>query len=128
VVVAVAVILGAVPLSWVASMTPIPNQTLLQAIEDGTAPIILDVRTAREYEAGHVPGAIRVPYHAVWVRRAHIPARIEDRLVVYCSHGLRAGMAALQLRLLGYQEVAQLRGHMSDWKRSGLPVKNGREP
>lgn len=125
---AVAAILGAVLLSRVGGMTaPISNDAVLEAIENGTQPIILDVRTAREYEAGHVPGAIRIPYHAVWFRRAHIPAGNDDWLVVYCSHGPRAGMA-LQLRLLGYQKVAYLRGHMSDWKRSGLPVKTGREP
>jgi rhodanese-related sulfurtransferase len=106
---------------------PITNEGLPQAIEDGTAPIIIDVRTAREYEAGHTPGAIRIPYRAVWFRRAHIPAGNDDRLVGYCSHGPRA-LAALHLRLLGYQKVAHLRGHMSDWKRSGLPVRTGREP
>jgi rhodanese-related sulfurtransferase len=105
-----------------------PPEVLLAALEKGTAPRILDVRTTKEYAAGHVPGAIHVPYHQLWLRRADLPAGKADPVVVYCSHGPRAGMAKFELWALGYENVAFLQGQMSGWKRRGLPLKTGREP
>ena len=111
-------------LGWLAGEPPrIPQDVLLAAIEKGNAPRILDVRTTREYVASHVPGAIHVPYHELWLRRAAIRAAEDSLIVVYCSHGLRAGMAKLQLWMLGYDNVAYLQGQMSAWQRRSLPVE-----
>ena len=70
---------------------------LLAAIDGGVAPIIVDVRTRREYEAGHVPGAIHVPFYTLLVRQDDIPGPRERPVVVYCEHGPRAGVARLAL-------------------------------
>jgi rhodanese-related sulfurtransferase len=105
-----------------------PQGTLLAAIEKADAPHVLDVRTTREYAAGHVPGAIHIPYHQLWRRHAELAADKADPIVVYCSHGPRAGMARLQLWALGYEKVAYLQGQMPGWKREGLPMRIGREP
>ena len=96
---------------------------LLAAIDTGTAPVIVDVRTRREYEAGHVPGAIHVPFYALLVRPDDVPGPRERPVVVYCEHGPRAGMARLALRLAGFTDVRYLDGHMAGWKRRGLPVE-----
>jgi rhodanese-related sulfurtransferase len=103
-----------------------PN-ALLGAMDQETAPHILDVRTTREYAAGHVPGAIHIPYHQLWQRHAELAAGKADLIVVYCSHGPRAGMAKLQLWALGYRKLAYLKGQMSGWKREGLPMRIGRQ-
>lgn len=105
-----------------------PPDTLRAALATGTAPHILDVRTTKEHAAGHVPGAIHVSYHQLWLRRADLPPGKADPLVVYCSHGPRAGMAKLQLWMLGYQNVRYLGGQMSSWKRRGLPLTSGPAP
>jgi len=101
----------------------VPAGPLLAAITAGHAPPILDVRTTKEYAAGHVPGAIHVPYHLVWLRRADLPADKAQPIVVYCSHGPRAAMAVSQLWTLGYGNVSYLEGQMSGWKRLGLPLE-----
>src|SRR5512144_2361118 len=93
-------------------------EALLAAIDTGTAPVIVDVRTRREYEAGHVPGAIHVPFYALLVRPVAVPR--ERPVVVYCEHGPRAGVARLALRLAGFTDVRYLAGHMSGWKQRGL--------
>jgi rhodanese-related sulfurtransferase len=98
------------------------QDALLAAIEKGAAPRILDVRTTREYAAGHVPGAVHIPFHALWRRHAELAAGKDDPIVVYCAHGPRSGMAKLQLWALGYEKVAYLEGQMSGWKRRGLPM------
>ena len=105
-----------------------PQDVLLATMEKGAASHILDVRTTKEYAAGHVPGAIHIPYHQLWLHHAELSAGKTDLIVVYCSHGPRAGMAKLQLWALGYEKVAYLQGQMSGWKRQGLPMRIGREP
>jgi rhodanese-related sulfurtransferase len=95
-------------------------QALLAAIDAGTAPVIVDVRTRREYEAGHVPGAIHVPFYTLLVRQDDVPGPRERPVVVYCEHGPRAGVARLALRMTGFTDVRYLDGHMAGWKQSGL--------
>lgn len=96
---------------------------LLAAIDTGTAPVIVDVRTSREFEAGHVPGAIHVPFYTLLVRQDDVPGPRDRPVVVYCEHGPRAGVARLALRLAGFTDVRYLDGHMAGWKRRGLPVE-----
>ena len=117
-----ALVLGAVVAGGCASAAMpdrVMPEALLAAIETGTAPVIVDVRTGREFDAGHVPGAIHVPFYTLLVRQDEVP---RDRpVVVYCEHGPRAGVARLALRLAGFTDVRYLDGHMSGWKRRGLP-------
>ena len=100
----------------------------MDAIANGTAPVIVDVRTGDEYETGHVPGAIHIPFYSLWSRAGQIDAAKQDPVVVYCAHGPRAGAAKFALWTLGYERVVYLKGHMSAWKKRGLPMNTGREP
>jgi rhodanese-related sulfurtransferase len=100
-------------------------EALLAAIDTGVAPVIVDVRTRREYEAGHVPGAIHVPFYTLLVGQDEVPGPRDRPLVVYCAHGPRAGVARLALHLAGFTDVRYLDGHMSGWKRRGLPLELG---
>lgn len=95
-------------------------EALLASIGARTAPVIVDVRTRREYDAGHVPGAIHVPFYRLLVRRDDVPGPREQPVVVYCEHGPRAGVARFALRLAGFTDVRYLDGHMSRWKARGL--------
>lgn len=89
----------------------------LQArIDAGTAPAILDVRSAREFAAGHVPGAVNVPFWAV-VAGAAVPSAPDRELVVYCGHGPRAYMAGAALRRRGYTRISYLTGHITRWRK-----------
>ena len=101
---------------------------LMDAIANGTAPVIVDVRTGAEYETGYVPGAIHIPFYSLWSRADQIDAAKQDPIVVYCAHGPRAGAAKFALWTLGYERVAYLDGHMSAWKKRGLPMNTGPVP
>ena len=98
------------------------SNELLQQIKSGQPPIILDVRSAWEYEKGHVPGAIHLPFYSAYFRRNEINADHDRPVVVYCEHGPRAGIAAFALRLSGFKRVVYLQGHMSRWRARGLPL------
>lgn len=102
--------------------TSVSGDDLLAAIEAGTAPTILDVRSRSEYDTGHLPGAIHLPFYATWTRAAEIPAAKDDEVVVYCEHGPRAGLARLGLTSSGFQGVRSLEGHMAAWRSDGRPI------
>lgn len=73
---------------------------------------VVDVRTPAEFEAGHVPGAVNVPYDQVPARAAELgPA---DRpLVLYCRTGHRSGIAVEALKKLGYTALYDMRAFTS---------------
>jgi len=104
----------------------LPNMTpdqLLRSIGNHTAPVIVDVRTKGEYESGHVPGAVHLPFYAMWSRHEEIKAKPEDPIVLYCEHGPRAWIGKFVLWTVGYKNVIYLDSHMSGWKERGLPME-----
>lgn len=101
-------------------MAVITPEALATRIEGGGAPPILDVRSRSEFDAGHIPGAVHIPFWKVGAPSCTIPAAQTDSIVVYCGHGPRAWMAGAVLRRRGYTQVSYLRGHMSGWRKSGL--------
>jgi rhodanese-related sulfurtransferase len=123
----IGVILVTVPACRVnAEQTPdshISAAELLARIQAGTAPAIVDVRSRGEFDAGHLPGALHLPFWAVFFRASEVPASKHEPVVVYCAHGPRAGLAKAALRLSGYQRVLYLEGHMSAWKKAGLALE-----
>jgi rhodanese-related sulfurtransferase len=94
-------------------------EQLAARITAGKAPVILDVRSRREFEAGHIPGAVHVPFWHVAAHAHDIPARLDQMLVVYCGHGPRARFAASTLRRMGFQHVTLLEEHWAGWLRAG---------
>ena len=95
---------------------------LLERIDRGEALSILDVRSEGEFTAGHVPGAVNIPFTQVGARLAEVPGAPEEPLVVYCGHGPRAYMAATMLRR-GGRKIVYMSGHWSAWQASGLRIE-----
>jgi phage shock protein E len=100
----------------------IKQDALLKRIEQkDTSMIILDVRTPEEFAAGHVPGAINIPY-------THLPARLSELsdagdkdVVLYCATGVRAERAAQRMREQGYTRLLHLDGDMKAWDEKNRP-------
>jgi len=86
------------------------------------APVVLDVRTRAEYELGHVPSAVNIPFTEVGTRASEIPSKGREEIVVYCGHGPRAWIASVQLRGHGFQRIVLLRGHWKGWQKTYGPV------
>jgi rhodanese-related sulfurtransferase len=104
-----------------ASGSRIDPEDLHRLITQGKAPAILDVRTAAEFDEGHVPGAEHMPFQSVLARARQLRASPGEPLIVYCGHGPRAYIAAAALRARGFRAIVFLKGHMTRWRRLGLP-------
>ena len=77
--------------------------------------IILDVREQYEYDEGHIPGAVLIPYGEI-ADRAEKELPDKDQLIlVYCRSGRRSKIAAEELVKLGYTNVKEF-GGIIDWE------------
>ena len=77
--------------------------------------VIIDARTQEEYDQGHIPGAILIPYGEI-ADRAEKELPDKDQLIlVYCRSGRRSKIAAEELVKLGYTNVKEF-GGIIDWE------------
>ena len=103
----------------IAEIDPTEGARLL---ESDDAPLFLDVREQDEWDQGIIPGALHIP-------RGSLESRVESRverdraIVVYCSVGHRSAFAANTLDELGYDNVVNLAGGFTEWKRNGFPTE-----
>ena len=95
---------------------------LMEHITAGTAPVILDVRSKSEFDRGHLPGAVHLPFWRVSRRWRELAQVREHPIVIYCGHGPRAHIAGAALTGRGFTKIAYLEGHMKKWKDMGLPI------
>jgi molybdopterin/thiamine biosynthesis adenylyltransferase/rhodanese-related sulfurtransferase len=92
-------------------------------LDSDDAPLFLDVREQDEWDQGIIPDALHIP-------RGYLESRVEgllpdhDRaIVVYCAGGSRSAFATKTLEELGYENVVNLAGGFTDWKRNGFPTE-----
>jgi rhodanese-related sulfurtransferase len=102
-----------------------PADELFQLIHVGAPPPIVDVRSRAEYERGHVPGAVHIPFWRVFGHTSEIASYRNQPIVIYCEHGPRAAIAKAALRLSGFNKILYLDGHLSAWRKAGLPLESG---
>ena len=76
--------------------------------------IILDTRTQEEYDTGHIPGAIVLPYDEVLEKAEGILTDKNQLILVYCRSGRRSKLAAEDLVKLGYTNIKEF-GGIIDW-------------
>ena len=76
--------------------------------------VVVDVRTRKEYDGGHIENAVLVPSESIG---SEMPEALPDKeatLLIYCRSGRRSKEAAQKLLSLGYQSVYDF-GGVIDW-------------
>jgi rhodanese-related sulfurtransferase len=106
-------------------MTLITPQSLHQKIIAGENPLLLDVRTAREFAQVHVPGAILEPLETFQVARVkeQISTSPNAPFYVLCHSGARAKQAIIRLEAAGISQCVLVEGGTLAWTQAGLPVQ-----
>lgn len=104
------------------ALEPVSRRELEARLKAGDI-VVLDVRPALEYEAGHIPGARSVPVSEL--RRLRSLAK-DTEIVAYCRgpYCVYADEAVRQLRRRGFV-AKRLEDGYPEWKRAGLPVAVG---
>ena len=105
------------------SETHIKQSELLALLQSEQAPIIIDVRSSREFNAGHIPHAQHIPFWQSFTSDALDNNKKQDDLILYCEHGPRAGIAKLAYSMAGFKNILYLQGHMTNWRKAGLPME-----
>ena len=92
----------------------IPAEEAKRIMDTEEGYIILDVREQDEYDAGHIPGAILIPYTQIEEKANEMLTDKEQLLLVYCRSGRRSKIAAEALVELGYTNIKEF-GGILDW-------------
>lgn len=89
-----------------------------------TADVLIDVREADEYQAGHIPGAIHAARGVLEFRLSSTPelSARDLKVVLYCKTSGRAALAARAMHDMGYLQVQSIAGGFDAWVAAGKPV------
>jgi rhodanese-related sulfurtransferase len=85
--------------------------------------LVIDVRDAGEYGAGHILGAKNVPVARIDEGGGELPKRKERPVIVYCDGSERSSKAVGALKKQGFTRVVNLTGGIRAWQQAGLPVE-----
>jgi rhodanese-related sulfurtransferase len=107
------------------ALEPVSRTELVERAARGDV-VILDVRPAEEFAAGHIPGALSVPLDQLDAALSRLPKRA--RIVAYCRgpYCVLAPQAVERLRTRGFNAHRLVDG-MPEWRLAGLPVTVGDE-
>ena len=116
----------------------------VEAAQGEPTVVLVDARSADEYTAGHIPGAVNVEFTAnaapdaprYWkpaaeLRTLYAAAGVtpDKRIIPYCTTGVRSAVTYFTLGLLGYDDVALYTGSWAEWSaHPELPKTTGSAP
>ena len=84
--------------------------------------LVVDLRPAGEFKKSHLMNALNLPLAKLEERAGELGKDKTRPVLLYCALGSVAGEAAAKLRKLGFSEVYPLRGGISNWQGSNLPI------
>jgi rhodanese-related sulfurtransferase len=102
-------------------LQPVTREELTRRLQDDDDLVVLDVRPAAEYGAGHLPGAVSIPVGELRRRLAELPA--DREVVAYCRgpYCAFAHEAVVLLRQEGFS-ARRLEDGLPEWRAAGLAV------
>ncbi len=85
--------------------------------------LVLDVRDAAEFQAGHIPNARHIPAGEIEKRLKEIEKFKQRPDIVTCRSGARAAATCALLRKQGFAEVFALKGGIAGWQQASMPIE-----
>ena len=85
--------------------------------------VMIDVRDATEYAAGHATGARNVPLDQL---EQKLPGTVKNKslpVLLMCATGARAQRALATAKKLGYEQAQVVGGGLKSWKYANLPIE-----
>ena len=84
--------------------------------------IVLDVRTEKEFQAGHIPGAVHIDVNAKDFEAQVGKLGTNKTFLVHCAAGVRSRRACGRLDAAGFQNLIDLAPGFNGWEKAGQPV------
>lgn len=84
--------------------------------------VVLDVRTEKEFQAGHIPGALNIDVNAGTFDAMAGQLDKNKTYLVHCAAGVRSAKACKKLEGMGFKELYDLAPGFKGWEKAGKPV------
>jgi len=91
-----------------------------EELEGADPPLLLDIRSPREWVTKHIGGSVNIPLNHLQERIAEIPR--DRRIAVHCAGGYRSSIAAGILHQYGITNLIEMAGGLATWDAAQLPV------
>ncbi len=99
-------------------INPDEAATLLDAEEA----VLVDVRSAQQFEAGHIANAINIPVESENLEDLIATLDNDQPVMVYCNRGGQSAECAKILEEKGFKKIYDLDGGLSSWEASGRKI------
>ena len=85
--------------------------------------VVLDVRTKKEYDAGHIAGAVNIDWNSADFEKKVAELDKSKTYLVHCAGGVRSAKACDKLGTLKFPKLFNLEGGLKTWEKAGKPVE-----
>jgi rhodanese-related sulfurtransferase len=85
--------------------------------------IVLDVRTEKEFNAGHIPGAVNLDYNSPDFAKKVADLDKSKTYLVHCAAGVRSARACTAMDKLAFTNLVNLESGFKAWEKAGKPVE-----
>ncbi|OPX20749.1 MAG: MBL fold metallo-hydrolase [Desulfobacca sp. 4484_104] len=109
--------MAAQPTGFIPQLTP---RELAEMLKAGKPDVVLDVRTAPEWQQGHIAEAQHLPLSQM--SQTDLSPYAAQKVVTICGNGYRANIAGSLLMRHGAKRVSAVAGGMVSWRNAGLPT------
>jgi rhodanese-related sulfurtransferase len=93
---------------------------LTEELASKEPPLVIDIRSPREWSANHIDGSLNLPLGHLQERIAEVPRN--RRIAVHCAGGYRSSIAVSILNQHGITNLIELAGGITAWEAAKLPV------
>ncbi|MFW5709124.1 MAG: rhodanese-like domain-containing protein [Chloroflexota bacterium] len=101
----------------------VPRDYQTQFVEANTEHFLLDVRTAEEFNQGHIPGAINISLQDIQAGIGLDQIPTDRPIVLYCRSGNRSNTAFRILQSVGFENMYDIAGGTNAWAQARLPFE-----
>jgi phage shock protein E len=85
--------------------------------------VVLDVRTPREFDAGHVPGAVNIPIASPDFKQRLSKLDKSKTYLVHCYRGSRSAAATREMSKMDFTSIYDFSGGMDAYQKAKKPVE-----
>lgn len=86
--------------------------------------ILVDIRTEKEFKAGHIEGAVWIPRGFIEFRLRKLTMDPDANVILYCKNGGRSALSVVAMMNMGHKNIHALKGGFQEWAETKKPIFN----